>query len=672
MLDLEEGMDIKAGATVEKLAQAVAKLFDKNGLRSPNVKLPRVLLVMHKWYVPTEKLVTIFANQYRDAGAETMEAKRQRAEKASIAALVRYWTDEFPEHFEFNLPAKKALEDLEEMVKSDGFRERRFNSRSSSFGSTGSSNTLFPPGSPGPFTKKSRGRTSFAFQNINAEDLAEQLTMIDVEVFKQIPFEEWASYGKHAKPVDCPKLQEAVSLFNGISRWIQARVLSERTPSERAKSMSHFIAVAQHLRNLDNFNTLVAVVGGLNSSALSRLKQTRQELSKNDKKLLKSLQDDVSSDGNYSHYRKELSSLSPYKFAFPVIGIILKDLVAIHASFKDRNESGHINVHKLTQLYQQFEHIKKYQNLNPRFLGVPELLNILRVSLQPRFAEEELYELSLMREARSARSSSVEFLDDLREHSLFGDWAAGVDVNVNEAVLKKHISFMVDAVFRAYDTDKNGCISMEEFSELSTHFPFIDSFAALDSNNDGVISRSEMRDYFYQANLPLLRKSFNHTFQETTFFAPTYCNHCDGWLWGLLKQGFKCKECGINCHRHCKDLVVVECRKEKDGALGTPTLKRRKSSRHPSINAAVVANPGVLNNRATSPLQERLAKLEGEHVKVVTEKSQLALELALTKSELKDCQAELEEMKTKMDTVRQETIDYVLRHLHEPFPGSEV
>jgi hypothetical protein len=33
---------------------------------------------------------------------------------------------------------------------------------------------------------------------------------------------------------------------------------------------------------------------------------------------------------------------------------------------------------------------------------------------------------------------------------------------------------------------------------------------------------------------------------------------------GIVKQGVRCKDCGISCHKHCKDLVVVDCSKRKE------------------------------------------------------------------------------------------------------------
>lgn len=33
---------------------------------------------------------------------------------------------------------------------------------------------------------------------------------------------------------------------------------------------------------------------------------------------------------------------------------------------------------------------------------------------------------------------------------------------------------------------------------------------------------------------------------------------------GIVKQGVRCKDCGISCHKHCKDHVVVDCKKRKE------------------------------------------------------------------------------------------------------------
>ncbi|KAI9487544.1 MAG: integral peroxisomal membrane peroxin-domain-containing protein [Benjaminiella poitrasii] len=53
-----------------------------------------------------------------------------------------------------------------------------------------------------------------------------------------------------------------------------------------------------------------------------------------------------------------------------------------------------------------------------------------------------------------------------------------------------------------------------------------------------------------------------HSIEETSFNRPTYCDHCQGLLWGFIRQGVKCSDCGIISHHGCqKD--IAPCKNEK-------------------------------------------------------------------------------------------------------------
>lgn len=102
----------------------------------------------------------------------------------------------------------------------------------------------------------------------------------------------------HGHLVENPTLERSIALFNGVSQWVQLMVLSKLTPLTRAEVITKFIHVAQvrlqvhscvshdecgwcltcvsvqKLLHLQNFNTLMAVVGGLSHSSICRLKET--------------------------------------------------------------------------------------------------------------------------------------------------------------------------------------------------------------------------------------------------------------------------------------------------------------------------------------------------------------------------------------------------------------
>ncbi|XP_015783635.1 calcium-dependent protein kinase C-like [Tetranychus urticae] len=51
----------------------------------------------------------------------------------------------------------------------------------------------------------------------------------------------------------------------------------------------------------------------------------------------------------------------------------------------------------------------------------------------------------------------------------------------------------------------------------------------------------------------------SHTFEVRTYLSPTFCNHCGSILTGLVHQGLKCKDCGVNVHRKCSKYFPVKC-----------------------------------------------------------------------------------------------------------------
>uniref|UniRef100_A0A0P6IZV6 Protein kinase C delta type n=1 Tax=Heterocephalus glaber TaxID=10181 RepID=A0A0P6IZV6_HETGA len=50
-----------------------------------------------------------------------------------------------------------------------------------------------------------------------------------------------------------------------------------------------------------------------------------------------------------------------------------------------------------------------------------------------------------------------------------------------------------------------------------------------------------------------------HRFKVYTYMSPTFCDHCGSLLWGLVKQGLKCEDCGMNVHHKCREKVANLC-----------------------------------------------------------------------------------------------------------------
>ncbi|KAK1172980.1 beta-chimaerin-like [Acipenser oxyrinchus oxyrinchus] len=58
-----------------------------------------------------------------------------------------------------------------------------------------------------------------------------------------------------------------------------------------------------------------------------------------------------------------------------------------------------------------------------------------------------------------------------------------------------------------------------------------------------------------------------HNFKVHTFRGPHWCEYCANFMWGLIAQGVRCSDCGLNVHKQCSKFVPNDCQ---------PDLKRIK------------------------------------------------------------------------------------------------
>ncbi|KAI4813209.1 hypothetical protein KUCAC02_024552, partial [Chaenocephalus aceratus] len=129
-----------------------------------------------------------------------------------------------------------------------------------------------------------KGKASLLFDHLEPMELAEHLTFLEFKSIRRISlrhciqFTDYQSYVIHGCLMENPTLERSIALFNGVSQWVQLMVLSKLTPQTRAEVITKYIHVAQKLLLLQNFNTLMAVVGGLSHSSISRLKETHSYL----------------------------------------------------------------------------------------------------------------------------------------------------------------------------------------------------------------------------------------------------------------------------------------------------------------------------------------------------------------------------------------------------------
>ncbi|XP_029449743.1 ras guanyl-releasing protein 3 isoform X2 [Rhinatrema bivittatum] len=569
-------------ASLDELLHTCIAMFDEKGGVGDSL-FPRTVLLMHRWYLSSTELAGKLLSMYRDTNMEGCPDLRLK-----ICCFMRYWIMEFPAEFNLDLGLIRLTEEFREVASELGYEEhinlidissipsydwmRRVTQRKKIF---------------------KKGKVCLLFDHLEPIELAEHLTFLEHKAFRRISFTDYQSYVIHGCLEENPTLERSIALFNGISKWVQLMVLSKPTPQQRAEVITKYINVAQKLLHLQNFNTLMAVVGGLSHSSISRLKETHSYLSAEVTKDWNEMTELVSSNGNYCSYRKAFADCDGFKI--PILGVHLKDLIAVHVIFPDWIDETKVNIVKMQQLYFTLNELVSLQSASHHLEPNMDLINLLTLSLDLYHTEDDIYKLSLVLEPRNSKSPTSPTTPNKPVVPL--DWASGVTPKPDPTVINKHIRKLVDSVFRNYDHDHDGYISQEDFESIAANFPFLDSFCVLDKDQDGLISKDEMMAYFLRAKSQLHCKmgpGFVHNFQEMTYRKPTFCEHCAGFLWGIIKQGYKCKDCGANCHKQCKDLLVLACRKFSRGiSLGSNNGSLPNSPSQLPAQDEVFEFPGV-------------------------------------------------------------------------------
>uniref|UniRef100_A0A2K6MFU3 RAS guanyl releasing protein 4 n=1 Tax=Rhinopithecus bieti TaxID=61621 RepID=A0A2K6MFU3_RHIBE len=269
MASMNLGLLSEGGCSEDELLEKCIQSFDSAGSLCHGDHMLNMVLAMHSWVLPSADLAAQL--KYQKATGDTQELRRLQ-----ICHLVRYWLTQHPEVMHQDPQLEEVIGRFWATVAQEGNSAQR-NLRDSS--------NLLSPGGPGPPPPMSspglgkKRKVSLLFDHLETGELAQHLTYLEFRSFQAITPQDLRSYVLQGSVRGCPALEGSVGLSNSVSRWVQVMVLSRPGPLQRAQVLDKFIHVAQRLRQLQNFNTLMAVTGGLCHSAISRLKDSHAHLS---------------------------------------------------------------------------------------------------------------------------------------------------------------------------------------------------------------------------------------------------------------------------------------------------------------------------------------------------------------------------------------------------------
>ncbi|VDP26119.1 unnamed protein product, partial [Heligmosomoides polygyrus] len=164
---------------------------------------------------------------------------------------------------------------------------------------------------------------------LNAQVVAAQLTLQDFAVFASIePTDHILNC--HSCTYGSPRLEEFERIFNREMWWVATEVCSEHNIQKRAKLIKKFIKVARHCRELRNFNSMFAIMSGLDKPAVRRLHSTWDRVAGKYTRMLEDVQQLVDPSRNMSKYRQHLAEVSQEPPVVPIYPVIKKDLTFSH------------------------------------------------------------------------------------------------------------------------------------------------------------------------------------------------------------------------------------------------------------------------------------------------------------------------------------------------------
>lgn len=294
----------------------------------------------------------------------------------------------------------------------------------SSMGKTSTSVTVYTAKEkdvPSPNVTKSQlsalrnamhGGVPCSILDFDALELARQFTLIESHIFcsiqpQELLASEWTKKGV-SKAVNVRAMS---TLSTDLANLVADTILHLEDPKKRAVVIKQWVKISKKCLELNNYDSLMAIICSLNSSMVLRLKKTWDLVPQKTKQKLDELKDIVDVSRNYAVLRKRLENQTAP--CIPFVGIYLTDLTFVDVGNqserqlpKDSAEEAVsvINFDKHTRTAKIIGQLQRFQ-VPYRLAAVPEMQEwmdsqIKRVRTSDETNVQNFYRKSLLLEPR--------------------------------------------------------------------------------------------------------------------------------------------------------------------------------------------------------------------------------------------------------------------------------
>ncbi|XP_037823939.1 ras-GEF domain-containing family member 1B [Lucilia sericata] len=181
-------------------------------------------------------------------------------------------------------------------------------------------------------------------------------------------------------------LESYVEWFNRLSYLTASEIVKYPKKKQRVRIIEYWIETARECFNIGNFNSLMAIIAGLNLAPISRLKKTWSKIQSAKFSVLEHQMDPTSNFNSYrstlkaAMWRSEGATEERERIIIPFFSLFVKDLYFLNEGCSNRLPNNHINFEKCSQLAKQVMEFNEWKKVTCPFEKLPNVISYLQNS----------------------------------------------------------------------------------------------------------------------------------------------------------------------------------------------------------------------------------------------------------------------------------------------------
>jgi hypothetical protein len=374
--EISEKITFRA-ATLNKLIQYLTSEKEK----VQDLQFMKIFLYIYQSFTSPEMLLKKLIQRYhvpfpKGMPEDKFKTELQQPIRTRVCSVMKYWLDKCS--WDFN---EKLLSGISSFIDGplsrDGNLSQVKQLRNSVNKLLKKKNSIdedksyvFGVNPPEPKVPRNIFSPCLNLTHIDEIEIARQLTLIEFNIFCQIVPTEllnkaWNDPDQKHK---APHIIEMLKRFDDVVNWVVTTINTSvdntnKKINTKSRMIEKYIKIAENLKTLKNYQTLFAVLAGLNSPNISKLISGSSDISPRSKEILNEL---LSNTKPLDKYKELLKFSEPP--CIPYLNAFLNEILEIEMKYPDQI-GNLINFQKRQFLFKSIVKFQQYQqkpyNLQP-------------------------------------------------------------------------------------------------------------------------------------------------------------------------------------------------------------------------------------------------------------------------------------------------------------------